>query len=394
MDCYNLSSTGLQDIDANDVIADNITILSNLNVNGSTYLYNSLNVQGVNILNSINNLNNIINNNSSTVHINASNLINFNVNNTQLTKIDTTGLSIFHDALGTFPYNYEGWYNIGDRFNKLYHVMSDSPNAIINYDTTHNTIIRISEQDTVNQIYYPRQLQIQSYQGTAFSKFDIQGLQLLDKNNNWYYINKIFTKTGNSMLLASDNIIVDGTGQLNVQNVVTNYVLGIATGTTGTWFSVKDSIINSISGVSALTSGVSSLTTKTDNILANIASIAGSASNIASVANYYSGLQSSIAVTNGVVSTTGLMLAFDLKQDRFDAKFPLSIRDPIAPATTSQEYLKQLELNYNATLLNVNNKLSINTTGFLCPYYGDLSLISTPSDEPSTSTNYVVVITK
>jgi hypothetical protein len=42
----------------------------------------------------------------------------------------------------------------------------------------------MSRQDTINQIYYPRQLQIQSYQGTAFSKFDIQGLQLLDKNNN------------------------------------------------------------------------------------------------------------------------------------------------------------------------------------------------------------------
>ena len=96
MDCCNLSSTGLQDIDANDIIADNITILSNLNVSGSTYLYNSLNVQGVNILNSIKNLNNIINNNSSTLNINASNLINFNVNNTQLTKIDTTGLSIYH----------------------------------------------------------------------------------------------------------------------------------------------------------------------------------------------------------------------------------------------------------------------------------------------------------
>ena len=148
------------------------------------------------------------------------------------------------------------------------------------------------------------------------------------------------------------------------QNVVTDYVLGIATGTTGTWFNVKNNILNSISAVSALTSGVSSLTTKTDNILSNIASISGSASNIANKANYYSGLQSLIAVTNGVVSTTGLMLAFDLKQDRFDAKFPLSIRDPIAPATTSQEYFEQLELNYNATLLNVNNKLSINTTGF------------------------------
>ncbi len=57
--------------------------------------------------------------------------------------------------------------------------------------------------------------------------------------------------------------------------------------------------------------------------MSNIASISGSASNIANVANYYSGLQSSIAVTNGVVSTTGLMLAFDFKQDKFDIKMPL-----------------------------------------------------------------------
>jgi hypothetical protein len=30
-------------------------------------------------------------------------------------------------------------------------------------------------------LYYPRQLQIQSFQGTTYSKFDIPGLQLLDK---------------------------------------------------------------------------------------------------------------------------------------------------------------------------------------------------------------------
>jgi hypothetical protein len=138
-------------------------------------------------------------------------------------------------------------------------------------------------------------------------------------------------------------------------------------------------------------SGVSSLTTKTDNILADLTTISGNASNIANVANYYSGLQSSLAVTNGVVSTAGIILAFDLKQDRFDVKFPLSLRDPISPASTSHEYFKQLELKYNDNLSIINNKLSINTTGFLCPYYGDLSLAPTPPDKPSTSANYVVV---
>ncbi len=137
----------------------------------------------------INDLNNIINNDSSTININAAHRINFKVNNTQLTKIDTTGLVIYHPALETFPYNYDWWYIIGDRFNTLFHVMSDTLHSIINYDATHNTVIRISEQDIVNQIYYPRHIQFQTYQGPTFSKFDTQGLQLLDKYNNWYYIN-------------------------------------------------------------------------------------------------------------------------------------------------------------------------------------------------------------
>ncbi len=39
----------------------------------------------------------------STININASNRIVFNVNNTQLTKINKTGLSIYHPAFETFP---------------------------------------------------------------------------------------------------------------------------------------------------------------------------------------------------------------------------------------------------------------------------------------------------
>ncbi len=80
--------------------------------------------------------------------------------------------------------------------------------------------------------------------------------------------------TNNSILLCSNNIKVDSAGQLNVQHVTTNYALGIPTGTTGAWFSVKDGIMNSISGIS-------SLTTKTANILADLTTISGNASNIA-----------------------------------------------------------------------------------------------------------------
>ncbi len=58
-------------------------------------------------------------------NITGSSSINFNVG-TQLTTLNVSGLRIFHNVLETFPYSYAGWYNIGDRWNKLYHVMSDS----------------------------------------------------------------------------------------------------------------------------------------------------------------------------------------------------------------------------------------------------------------------------
>jgi hypothetical protein len=61
----------------------------------------------------------------------------------------------------------------------------------------------------------------------------------------------MFTFTNNSILLCSNNIKVESAGQLNVQHVVIDYVLGIPTGATGTWFNVKDNIMNSISGVSS-----------------------------------------------------------------------------------------------------------------------------------------------
>jgi hypothetical protein len=42
-------------------------------------------------------------------------------------------------------------------------------------------------------------------------------------------------------------------------------------------------------------------------------------------------------------------------------------------------------------MLNSSHELAINTTGFLCPYFGDLSLASTPGNITSNSTHYVVV---
>ncbi len=71
----------------------------------------------------------------------------FIVYNTKSTQINISGLSVFHDARETiFPYKYAGWYNIGDRFNKLFHVMEDNPECIINFEATHNTVVRVRER--------------------------------------------------------------------------------------------------------------------------------------------------------------------------------------------------------------------------------------------------------
>jgi hypothetical protein len=145
--------------------------------------------------------------------------------------------------------------------------------------------------------------------------------------------------------------------------------------------------MNSISGVTALS-------TRCDNLLENLTTISGNAASIANIANYYSGLQSSIAVTNGVVSTAGLVLAFDLKQDRFDVKAPLNLRDPISPAFTSHEYFKQLELKFNTTLLLDTGILTINTREFLCPLWGDLAIAPTPTANIPTSSSPSYVILK
>ena len=113
----------------------------------------------------------------------------------------------------------------------------------------------------------------------------------------------------------------------------------------------------------------------------------GAVGALATLANYHQSLQLTLAVSAGIVVGAGLLLAFQLKEDRFDVKLPLIKRSPV-----SGEYFKQLELKYDGTLqICSSSKLSVNTTGFLCPYFGDLSLIPTPANITSNSSTYGVV---
>ena len=70
--------------------------------------------------------------------------------------------------------------------------------------------------------------------------------------------------------------------------------------------------------------------------------ISWNVANIAAIANYYSGLQSSLAVSNGVVTGSGLVLAFNLKEDKYHAKFPL-----VKNAPSNWQFFHQLLLQYN-----------------------------------------------
>ena len=366
MNCCGLSSTDLQNIDANELTSDNSTVFSNLNVSGFTTLSNdtsifgTLNVNnftilannttingalylsGVNVLSSIDNINKCIGPSNSALNITGTTNITFNAGGLASSYIDSSGLNLYHTGMTTFPFSYDGYYNVRERFDNLRHVFLDSPDPVIKYDDDHNTIIKINEAnilDPSNPLKnYPKRIIFKDFLNNVPAFINTSGVNILDVNGNYNNINNYFTQTGGSnLLLFSKKNMIDSSGDLNVFNMSSVSILG-TTYTGGTWLKVADTLNNNISGVSSLNNSVS-------NLLSQITTISGNASNIASIANYYSGLQSSLAVVNGVVSSTGLVLAFELKEDRFDTKYPLN---KIAP--TNGTAFNILELKYNNTL--------------------------------------------
>jgi hypothetical protein len=76
-----------------------------------------------------------------------------------------------------------------------------------------------------------------------------------------------------------------------------------------------------------------------------INTIVGGAGAVAALATYFGNLQLTLVVTTGVAVVTSLLLAFTLKEDRFDVQPPSYRRAPV-----SGEYFKQIELKLNSTL--------------------------------------------
>ena len=251
---------------------------------------------------------------------------------------------------------------------------------MIKYDGDHNTVIKINEADyfspTNPSLNYPKRIIFKDFLNNVLGYINSSGLSLLDMNGNYNNISTKFTQTGNSsLLLCSNKMMVDSAGALNVYQYTTNTILGFVTGTSGSWLNVADTLNANISNLSTLKSNYS-------DVLSQLTTISGNAANIANIANYYSGLQSSLAVVNGSVSTTGLILAFDLKENRFNTNYPLVKTSP-----SNGTSFNTLSLNYNNTLtVDQNNKLSVNTAGFLTPSYGDLALKA-----DATGNSYVVL---
>ena len=338
MSCCGLSSTGLQNIDANEITLDNSTIFSNLNVSGFTTLSNdtsifgTLNVNnftvlannttingalylsGVNVLSSIDNINKCIGPSNSALNITGTTNITFNAGGLASSYIDSSGLNLYHTGMTTFPFSYDGYYNVRERFDNLRHVFLDSPDPIIKYDDDHNTIIKINEAnilDPGNPLKnYPKRIIFKDFLNNVPAFINTSGLNLLDINGNYNNINDKFTQTGNSLLICGTNTMIDSNNNLNVLKVNTQTVAGI-TITTGSWLNVADNLSN-----------VNKSTTDTLTPIASVFSAIGS------IGEYFEGLLGVWAVINGFINSTGLLLAFALKMDRFTPTIPLIIVPP------------------------------------------------------------------
>ena len=111
--------------------------------------------------------------------------------------------------------------------------------------------------------------------------------------------------------------MVDSNGDLNV-------FLSVGNG----WINIENNL------------WTSEITDTLGQINTTVNTIVGGVGAVATLASYFGNLQLTLAVTSGIVVGTGLLLAFSLKEDRFDVKEPLYKRTPI-----SGEYFNQIELN-------------------------------------------------
>jgi len=171
MSCCGLSSTGLQDIEANNITSDNITIYSNLNVSGFSNLnellvnnnvtfITSLNVSGFTTLNKTTlisslNVSGFTTLNNKTTLLSSLNVSGFtNLNN--ITNINgslyISGFNVL-ETLNSYNTNLSNLFDsneenknalitLGTGLSTLYNFRSDNANALITQEsTTYSTLV-------------------------------------------------------------------------------------------------------------------------------------------------------------------------------------------------------------------------------------------------------------
>ncbi len=133
------------------------------------------------------------------------------------------------------------------------------------------------------------------------------------------------------LCIGNNKTKIDGQGELSVFNMTTQKILGVDI-TGGTWLNLKENIMSNISNIS-------SLHTSNSGLSSFITTIGGTAENTAHIGNYFADAQLTLAFTSGLVGGSGLLLSLRLKEDIFNAQYPLQKRLPIAG---SGEVINQL----------------------------------------------------
>ena len=144
MDCCGLSSTGLQNIDANELTADNATIFSNLNISGYSFLNNVLIKNNTTLLSSLNVSGFTMLNNNTTLlsSLNVSGFTTLKNNTTLLSSLNVSGFTTLNAT------NINGQLNVSG-LNVLQTLNNFNTNLTTLFDDTINTL-QIVNNDTTD----------------------------------------------------------------------------------------------------------------------------------------------------------------------------------------------------------------------------------------------------
>ena len=99
----------------------------------------------------INKINSLLN--TTTIDVNAGNNINLNIGTESQCKINSSGLSVFHPNAEDFdaPYAQGEYWNVSERFDRLYDFMNYNPKRLVTFDAYKNTLLSIREYDDAYQ---------------------------------------------------------------------------------------------------------------------------------------------------------------------------------------------------------------------------------------------------